>query len=119
MRLWLLDLDLSSGASSPQLLDNALAAIRALDPNTLGQPERNMQTLLTMTPDTAVLTGTDIERLIDLAPLLGVAPEQVLADLFQINVEDAFLSDQIVSQTILEPGDFYPSQHTHTARARH
>lgn len=101
-RLWLLDLDLSSGASSPQLLDNALAAIRALDPNSLGQPERNMQTLLTMTPDTAVLTGTDIERLIDLAPLLGVAPEQVLADLFKINVEDAFLSDQIVSQTILD-----------------
>ncbi len=101
-RLWLLDLDLSSGASSPQLLDNALAAIRALDPNTLGQAERNMQALLTMTPDTAELSGTDIERLIDLAPLLGVAPQQVLADLFHINVEDPFLSDQIVSQTILD-----------------
>ncbi|MFT3928123.1 MAG: hypothetical protein QM778_36680 [Myxococcales bacterium] len=101
-RLWLLDLDLSSGASSPQLLDNSLAAIRALDPNTLGQAERNMQALLTMTPDTAVLTGTDIERLIDLAPLLGVAPEQVLADLFHINVEDPFLSDRIVAQTVLD-----------------
>ncbi len=101
-RMWLLDLDLSSGASSPQLLDNALAAIRTLDPDSLAQAERNMQGLLNMTPDTAVLSGTDIERLIELAPLLGVAPQQVLADLFQINVEDPFLSDQIVAQTILE-----------------
>lgn len=101
-RMWLLDLDLSSGPNSPQLLDNALAAIRALDPETLGQAERNMQALLRMTPDTAELSGTAIERLIDLAPLMGVAPERVLADLFKIDVEDPFLDDQIVAQTILE-----------------
>lgn len=101
-RMWLLDLDLSSGQSSPQLLDNALAAIRALDPESLPQAERNMQTLLNMTPDTAQLAGTDIERLINLAPLLGVAPQQVLADLFKINVEDSFLGDKVVAETILE-----------------
>jgi hypothetical protein len=101
-RMWLLDLDLSSGPNSPQLLDNALSAIRALDPDTLGQAERNMQALLRMTPDTAELSGTAIERLIDLAPLMGVAPARVLADLFKIDVEDPFLDDQVVAQTILE-----------------
>jgi hypothetical protein len=101
-RLWLLDLDLSSEPSTPQLLDNALAKIRALDPDDLGQAERNMQSLLLMTPDTANLKDTAIEQLIDLAPLLGVAPEQVLADLFKIDVEDTFLSDQVVARTIVE-----------------
>ncbi len=101
-RMWLFDLDLSSGPNSPQLLDNALAAIRALDPTKLGPAARNMQGLLLMTPDTANLTGTALERLIDLAPLMGVAPEQVLADLFQINVEDPFLSDKVVAQAMLD-----------------
>jgi hypothetical protein len=100
-RMWLLDLDLSSEPSTPQLLDNSLAAIRELDPATLGQAERNMQALLLMTPDTANLKDTDIEELVDLAPLLGVAPEQVLADLFHIDVEDTFLSDQVVAKSIL------------------
>jgi hypothetical protein len=101
-RLWLLDLDLSSDPSTPQLLDNALAAIRALDPERLGRAERNMQGLLVMTPDNANLKDTAIEQLIELAPLLGVAPEQVLADLFRIDVEDTFLSDQVVARTIVE-----------------
>jgi hypothetical protein len=101
-RLWLLDLDLSSEPSTPQLLDNSLAAIRELDPESLGQAERNMQALLLMTPDTANLKDTAIEELVDLAPLLGVAPEQVLADLFHIDVEDTFLSDQVVAKTILK-----------------
>ncbi len=101
-RMWLLDLDLSSGPNSPQLLDNALAAVRALDPAQLGPAERNMQALMVMTPDTANLKDTALERLIDLAPLIGVAPEQVLADLFYLNVEDPFLSDQVVAQAMLE-----------------
>src|SRR5690348_6870268 len=45
-RMWLLDLNLSSDPSTPQLLDNSLAAIRELDPATLGPAERNMQSLL-------------------------------------------------------------------------
>jgi hypothetical protein len=100
-RLWLLDLDLSNGPNSPRLLDNALAAIRALDPATLAPAERNMQALLGMTPDTANLAGTSMETLIDLAPLLGVAPEQVLADLFKRNVEDPFLDDSAIAEAII------------------
>lgn len=101
-RLWLFDLDLSSGPNTPQLLDNALRSIRELDPSTLGQAERNMQTLLRMTPDSANLQGSSIESLIDLAPLLGVASEQVLADLFTIDVESPFLTDTVVASTILK-----------------
>lgn len=101
-RLWLLDLDLSNGPNSPRLLDNALAQIRALDPATLQPAERNMQALLRMTPDTANLKGTSMATLIDLAPLLGVAPEQVLADLFQRNVEDPFLDDSAIAEAIIE-----------------
>lgn len=100
-RLWLFDLDLTSGPNTPQLLDNALRTIRELDPQTLGQAERNMQKLLRMTPDSADLKGTSIEELIDLAPLLGVASEQVLADLFTIQVDEPFLRDDRVAQTIL------------------
>jgi hypothetical protein len=100
-RMWLLDLNLSSEPSTPQLLDNSLAAIRELDPATLGQAERNMQALLLMTPDSANLKGTAIAQLVDLAPLLGVAPQQVLADLFHIDVEDTFLDDQVVAKSIL------------------
>lgn len=100
-RLWLFDLDLASGPNTPQLLDNALRSIRELDPSMLGQAERNMQTLLRMTPDSADLQGSSIESLIDLAPLLGVASEQVLADLFKIDVESPFLTDTVVANTIL------------------
>lgn len=101
-RLWLLDLDISSGPNTPRLIDNALAAIRELDPQTLAPPERNMQALLRMTPDTANLKGSSIESLIDLAPLLGVAPEQVLADLFNRNVEDPFLDDTAIAQAVVQ-----------------
>jgi hypothetical protein len=100
-RLWLLDLDLSNGPNAPQLLDRTLAAIRQLDPNTLAPAERNMQALLRMTPDTANLAGTSIATLVDLAPLLGVAPERVLADLFTIDVEDAFLSDDQLANALI------------------
>lgn len=100
-RLWLLDLDLSSGPSSPRLLENNLAAIRALDPDTLDPAARNMRGLLTMTPDTADLSGTSLEALLDLAPLLGLAPATVLSDLLKIDVEAPFLSTRVITETIL------------------
>jgi hypothetical protein len=101
-RLWLLDLDLSNGPNAPRLLDNALAAIKKLDPAGLTPASRNLQRLLKMTPDTADLQGTSLEQLIALAPLLGIAPREVLAGMMGVNVEDTFLSPQVVSETILE-----------------
>ena len=83
-RLWLLDMDLSNSPSSPHLLDNALLQIRGLDPDSLELPARNMQALLNMTPDTAELSGTSFEQMLELGPLLGVPAERVLADLTTI-----------------------------------
>jgi hypothetical protein len=101
-RLWLLDLDLSNGPSAPRLLDNALTAIKNLDPATLSPASRNLQRLLKMTPDTADLQGTSLEQLIELAPLLGISPREVLAGMLGVNVEDTFLSPQVISETILQ-----------------
>ena len=101
-RLWLLDLDLVGGPNAPRLLDNALAQIQALDPDGLSQAARNMQGLLNMTPDNADLHGTSFESIIDLAPVIGIAPQAVLADMLDINVEDTFLTTDAVSRTILD-----------------
>ncbi len=100
-RLWLLDLDLAGGPQTPRLLDNAMAAIRRADPSTLSLAARNFQRLLNMTPDSADLRGTALERLIDLAPLLGVASPRVLADMLKVDVEDTFLSSAVISQAVL------------------
>jgi len=101
-RLWLLDLDLRSGPTTPRLLDNALEAIRDLDPEELTPAARNMQALLKMTPDTANLEGTKLEELLALAPLLGLSPSKVLADLLGTDVEDEMLSPAQVSATVLQ-----------------
>ena len=100
-RLWLLDLDLRAGPNTPRLLDNALVAIRDLDPETLTPASRNLQQLLRMTPDTAELSGTALEELLELAPLLGLSPARVLADLLGTDVEDPILSAAVVSDAVL------------------
>ena len=100
-RLWLLDLDLSSGPASPRLVENALEAIAASDPDALDGAARNMQRLLVMTPDTADLTGTSFEPLTELAPLVGVSPAAALADLLGLNVEDPFLDRQAIADAIV------------------
>ena len=101
-RLWLLDLDLRGGPATPRLLDNALEAIKRLDTAELSPAAQNMQRLLRMTPDTAELQGTALEELLDLAPVLGLAPARVLADLLGIDVEREILSPAAVSSTILD-----------------
>lgn len=101
-RLWLLDLDLRNSARAPRLLDNSLAAIRAADPSTLSPAARNLQRLLAMTPDTADLQGTNLAQLISLAPLLGIAPGQVLGDMMNIPVDREFITPDVIAQAILE-----------------
>ena len=101
-RLWLLDLDLRNNARAPRLLDNSLAAIRAANPATLSAPARNLQRLLAMTPDTANLDGTSLSQLISLAPLLGIAPGQVLGDMMNVAVDREFITPDVIAQAILE-----------------
>lgn len=100
-RLWLLDLDVSNGPSSAKLLENALAAMRTIDPATLDVPSRNLQRLLDMTPDTANLRGTKLEAMLDLAPLVGIPPARAFADMLGINVEDTFITPAVLADTLL------------------
>jgi hypothetical protein len=100
-RLWLLDLDLSNSPGSPRFIENAITEIRDADPATLSQSARNLQGLLNMTPDSANLEGTSFESLIELAPIIGVAPARALADLVNINVEDRFLPTTAIADTLL------------------
>ena len=101
-RLWLVDLDLSNGPGSPHLMDNALQQILEMDPTDLSPAARNMQNMLNMTPDTADLSETRFEEMLELGPLIGIATGQVLADLVGINVEDTFLPTELITQTILD-----------------
>jgi hypothetical protein len=101
-RLWLLDLDLRNNARAPRLLDNSIAAIRAADPSALTPAARNLQRLLAMTPDTADLQGTSLAQLIALAPLLGIAPGQVLGDMMNVGVDREFITPDVIAQAILE-----------------
>ena len=101
-RLWLLDLDLRGGPTAPRLIDNALEAIRHLDPALLSRPGQNMQRLLRMTPDTAQLAGTSLEELLGLAPVIGLVPGQILADLLGINVDAEILPPSAASSTVLD-----------------
>ncbi len=115
--LWLHDLDLIGKSGTPRLLDNALAQIREspLDDPDLTQAERNMVRLLNMTPDTADLEGTELEELLDLAPKVGFAAAEVLAEAAGIGVEDPFLLDWAVTQAVL---DGVISSHPNAVRRR-
>jgi len=102
--LWLQDLDLTGRSGTPRLLDNAMAAIRALplDDPALSQSERNMVRLLNMTPDTSDLRRTQMEEMLAIAPKVGFAAEEVLAEAAGIKVDAPFLSDQSLTDAVVD-----------------
>jgi hypothetical protein len=100
-RLWLFDLPLSGGPSAPRSIENAFALIKALDPATLSPASRNLQRLLSMTPETADLAGTSLAELIDLAPLVGISPAQVLSDLMGVRSDEPIMSTGVLAEATL------------------
>jgi hypothetical protein len=100
-RLWLFDLPLSGGPSAPRSIENAFTQIKALDPATLSPASRNLQRLLSMTPETADLEGTSLAELIDLAPLVGISPAQVLSDLMGARADEPILSTEVLAEATL------------------
>ena len=102
--LWLTNIDLTGRSGKPRLLDNALEKIRDMDPDAqeLSGAERNMVRLLNMTPDTADLSGTALDELLSIAPKVGFAPEEVLADALGVGVEDPVIADWALSQALVE-----------------
>ncbi len=103
-RLWLYDLDLRGEAGEERLIDNALARIRGLDATdpTLGDAERNMVRLLNMTPANADLTGTPLALLLSLAPQVGIAAQEVLAESMGIEVGEPFLGGEALASAVVE-----------------
>ncbi|HEU4404185.1 MAG TPA: acetyltransferase [Polyangiaceae bacterium] len=100
-KLWLFDLPLSGGPSAPRSIENAFTLIKGLDPATLSPPSRNLQRLLSMTPETADLEGTSLAELIDLAPLVGISPAQVLSDLMGVRSDEPILSTEVLAEATL------------------
>ena len=77
--LWLLDLPLEG------FVENALAQIATAPPEQLEtQSARNLQRLLTMSPDTADLRCTKLSGLIDVSSAIGIASADAVADLLQM-----------------------------------
>ena len=103
-RLWLYDLDLGGSGGKPRLLDNALARIRSLpeDDPKLGAAERNMVRLLNMTAANADLTGTALDSLLSMGPQVGIPAQEVLAESMGVNVDDPFLSNDVVAKALME-----------------
>jgi hypothetical protein len=100
-RLWLFDLPLTGGPSAPRAVENALALVKALDPATLSPAARNLQRLLAMTPETADLRGTSLGELVDLSPLVGIAPAQVLSDLMGVRSDEPVLAPGVLAEALV------------------
>ncbi len=97
--IWLVDLDITP------LMQNALEKLRGLsheEVQALPTPARNMHRLLTMTPDNAVLEGTNLEEMIELSAAVGIPPARALANLLGVGVTDDFIPPTQVAKTMLE-----------------
>ena len=85
----------------------ALARIReperyGVDTSTWGAPERNMQRILTMTPDTADLSGTSMEELLDIANAIGLPAPRVLAQILDLGVTEPFIDPDIAAEVLMD-----------------
>ena len=85
----------------------ALTAIReperfGLDTTEWGPAEFNLANILRMTPDTVDLSGSSLEDLLTIAPLVGLPSPRLLAQLLDIEPTETFLSLERVADGILE-----------------
>ncbi|MCO4760213.1 MAG: hypothetical protein KC502_01835 [Myxococcales bacterium] len=103
-KLWLYNLDLRGEAGEQRLIDNALANIRSLDIDdpSLGGAERNMVRLLNMSPANADLTGTPMAQLLGLAPQVGIAAQEVLAQSLGVEVSEPFLGGEALAGAVVD-----------------
>ncbi|MBC7170996.1 MAG: hypothetical protein H5U40_01130, partial [Polyangiaceae bacterium] len=75
---------------------SSLYAIReperfGVDTSSWGQPEWNLHDLLNMTPDTADLSGSSLQSLLDIAPAVGLPSPRLLAELLALEPTDTFV----------------------------
>ena len=78
-QVWLLDLDLRA------FVMNTLTRLAATPAETLpSQAARNLQRLLDMNANNIDLAGTSLESLVAVSRAIGIAPQDAVADLFQM-----------------------------------
>jgi hypothetical protein len=85
---------------------SALRAIReperfGQDTSTWGQAERNLNRLLTMTPDTADVRGTALEPLLQISAAVGLPVPRILADSLELGVIDPFVDPDVLVEVIV------------------
>ncbi len=100
------DLTLATVPLRPAIL-NALRAIRdplsfRVDTSAWGQPERNLNRLLAMTPDTARLDGSSVEALLDVGAAIGLPSPRLIAQMLDIEVTAPFLSLDVLADVLLD-----------------
>jgi hypothetical protein len=88
-------------------VNEALKRIReperyGVDTSGWGAAERNMQRILTMTPDTADLSGTSMEELLVISDAIGLPAPRVLADILDIDVIDPFIDPDVAAEVIMD-----------------
>lgn len=97
--LWLFNFDFTD------VLITVLDELKSLPPSEadqLPQAAQNMRQLLRMTPDTADLTGTNLEEAIALAAQVSIPPQRVLADLMEVGITDEVIPPDVASRAILD-----------------
>lgn len=73
-----------------------------VDTSAWGQDEQNVYRLLNMTPDTADLTGSSIEALLQIGSAVGLPTPRMVADLLPIELDDTFLSLEVMADVVLD-----------------
>ncbi len=94
---WLLDLDMTPFVS------NALEQVSSTPPAQAAQlplPARNLWKLLNLTPESADLSGTQLEGLLNVGKAVGLPPSMILADLTQADENARIISSQAVAQAV-------------------
>lgn len=73
-----------------------------VDTSAWGQAEWNMHNILTMSPDSADVSGTSLEEILTLSQNLGIPVPVVLGDLADISPTDPFLSTEQLAQGVFK-----------------
>ncbi|HEU4404184.1 MAG TPA: hypothetical protein VFS43_02655 [Polyangiaceae bacterium] len=73
-----------------------------VDTSGWGPDERNLQRLLTMSPDVADVRGTSVEELLELASAVGLPPPRLLSELFAIGITEPFVGLDAAADVMAE-----------------
>jgi hypothetical protein len=95
--------DIGLGPSVHQALERIREPeLYGVDTSEWGDAERNMQRILTMTPDTADLSGTSMEELLTIANAIGLPAPRVLAEILDLDVTEPIIDPDTAADVIMD-----------------